>query len=433
MKGHILLLGIAVFALGVVSALENGLARKPPMGWMTWQRFRCITDCNKYPDECISEALIKRMADLMVSEGYLDAGYDYVNIDDCWSMMERDADGVLWPNPERFPNGMKHLADYVHSKGLKFGIYQDIGTNTCAGYPGMRDFYEIDAKTFAEWEVDFIKVDGCYADAVKMVEDYVLLGEIMNKTGRPILYSCSWPAYQEEEDIIPDYETLKKTCNMWRNWDDIEDSHSSVERITKYFSDNQYRIQPHSGPGHWNDPDTLILGNYGLSYEQSKSQLAVWTVLAAPLLLSNDLATVTPEIKELLLNREIIAVDQDPMGIQGRYVQTIRNIEIWKRPILPKVKEVYTHAIAFVSRRADGAPYAIEVNLVEDLGLRINSSIKGYKVYDLFQTDRKPVFVRANGTFETRVNPTGANFYRFVPVVRNTRYGKHGSSAGNSV
>lgn len=119
MRCRLLLLGVVVIALGSVAALENGLARKPPMGWMTWQRFRCITDCDKYPDECISEQLIKRMADLMVSEGYLDAGYEYVNIDDCWSMMERDADGILWPNPERFPNGMKHLADYVRLQACK--------------------------------------------------------------------------------------------------------------------------------------------------------------------------------------------------------------------------------------------------------------------------------------------------------------------------
>ncbi|XP_055613035.1 alpha-N-acetylgalactosaminidase-like [Uranotaenia lowii] len=318
----------SALVLGTVSCLDNGLARTPPMGWMTWERFRCITDCKKYPDECISEQLIKRTADLMVSEGYLAAGYDYINIDDCWSTHARDSEGRLVPDPDRFPSGMKNLSDYVHEKGLKFGLYQDIGTNTCMGYPGMKDHLEIDAQTFADWGVDFIKIDGCYADAIQMVDDYIIFGDLMNKTGRPILYSCSWPAYQEEKDVIPDYETLKKTCNMWRNWGDIEDSHSSVETITAYFSDNQDRIQPHSGPGHWNDPDTLILGNYGLSYEQSKSQLAVWTCLAAPLLLSNDLATVTPDVRELLLNSEIIAVNQDPLGIQGLMIKTDKRIEV---------------------------------------------------------------------------------------------------------
>ncbi|XP_058836915.1 alpha-N-acetylgalactosaminidase [Topomyia yanbarensis] len=405
------LLVLATVALG----LENGLARKPPMGWMSWERFRCITDCKKYPDECISEQLFMRMADLMVSEGYLEAGYDYVNIDDCWLSMDRDASGRQIADPTRFPSGIKHLADYIHSKGLKFGMYQDIGTKTCAGYPGMKGFFEIDAQTFAEWDVDFIKIDGCYADELEMVNDYILFGELMNKTGRPILYSCSWPVYQEYNGIIPNYEILKNTCNMWRNWGDIEDSHSSVETITRYFSDNQERIQPHSGPGHWNDPDTLVLGNYGLSYEQSKSQLAVWTVLAAPLLLSNDLATVTPEVRSLLLNRQIIAVNQDILGIQGLLVKTINRIEIWKRPILPRVKDELTQAIAFVSRRADGAPYAVSVKLVDDLGLSNSTYIKGYDVIDLFNADRKPFFVRADSHFETRINPTGANFYKFVP------------------
>ncbi|EAT43367.1 AAEL005188-PA [Aedes aegypti] len=406
---------VLAVSVSVAYGLENGLARTPPMGWMSWERFRCITDCTKYPDECISEQLFKRMADLMVSEGYLQAGYNFVNIDDCWSEMKRDSSGRLVPDKKRFPNGIKHLADYIHSKGLKFGLYQDIGTKTCAGYPGMKDYFEVDAQTFADWDVDFIKIDGCYADERKMVDDYILFGDLMNKTGRPILYSCSWPVYQEYNGIIPDYEILKKTCNMWRNWGDIDDSHSSVESITRYFSDNQARIQPHSGPGHWNDPDTLVLGNFGLSYEQSKSQLAVWTVLAAPLLLSNDLATVTPEIRELLLNKEIIAANQDPLGIQGLLVKTINRIEIWKRPILPKVKDEMTQVVAFVSRRADGAPYAVRVKLVEDLGISDNSYIKGYKVYDLFNKDRKPTFVPANGTFETRINPTGANFYRFEP------------------
>uniref|UniRef100_A0A182T5G1 Alpha-galactosidase n=1 Tax=Anopheles maculatus TaxID=74869 RepID=A0A182T5G1_9DIPT len=416
-KIQLIWLGVLILgccAVGVYG-LDNGLARKPPMGWMSWERYRCITDCKKYPDECISEQLFKRMADLMVSEGYRDAGYEYVNIDDCWMADERDEDGVLQPNKERFPNGIKHLADYIHERGLKFGIYQDIGTKTCAGYPGMMGYFKLDAQTFADWDVDFIKIDGCYADVELMVNDYIKFGEFMNKTGRPILYSCSWPAYQEYDGIIPDYEQLKETCNMWRNWGDIEDSHQSVVEITKYFSDHQNRIVPHSGPGHWNDPDTLVLGNYGLSYDQSKSQLAVWAVLAAPFLISNDLAKVTPDVKELLLNKAIIKVDQDPLGIQGRLVKTINKIEIWKRPILPRVGHELTQAVAFVSRRADGAPYSVAVKLREDIGLSNSTNIKGYKVYDLFEPKATPFLLRAGTTFETRVNPSGANFYRFVP------------------
>ncbi|XP_049541803.1 alpha-N-acetylgalactosaminidase [Anopheles darlingi] len=404
------------FSVTTVEALDNGLALTPPMGWMSWERYRCITDCKRYPDECISERLFKRMADLLVSEGYRDAGYEYVNIDDCWMAEERDEDGILQPDKERFPNGIKHLADYIHDRGLKFGIYQDIGTKTCAGYPGMVGYFKLDAQTFADWGVDFIKIDGCYADVELMVEDYIRFGRYMNETGRPILYSCSWPAYQEYDGIIPDYEQLKETCNMWRNWGDIEDSHQSVVEITKYFSDHQNRIIPHSGPTHWNDPDTLILGNYGLSYDQSKSQLAVWTVLAAPLLISNDLSKVTPEVKDLLLNPEIIAANQDRLGIQGRLVKKVDKIEIWKRPILPKIGSELTQVVAFVSRRADGAPYAVKVDLRTDVGLN-STIVRAYKVYDLFETKGKPSYVRVKDHFETRINPTGANLYRFVPIV----------------
>lgn len=163
----------------------------------------------------------------------------------------------------------------------------------------------------------------------------------------------------------PDYEVLKKTCNLWRNWVDIDDSWESVKFIADYFAENQSRIAPHAGPGHWNDPDTLLLGNYGLSYDQSKAQLAVWAILAAPFLISNDLRDIKPEIKELLLNSEIIKVDQDPLGIQGQRVNTGNNIEVWTRPVEPIVNGHYSYAVAIVSRRTDGHPHGFNVTLKE--------------------------------------------------------------------
>ncbi|TDG50834.1 hypothetical protein AWZ03_002823 [Drosophila navojoa] len=299
------------------SALDNGLALTPPMGWMSWQRFRCITDCDTFPDECISEKLFRRSADLLVSEGYADVGYEYVIIDDCWLEWNRDnKTNKLVPDRKRFPRGLNVLADHIHAKGLKFGLYQDFGTKTCAGYPGVIDHMALDAETFANWDVDYVKLDGCYANVSDMATGYPEFGRLLNETGRPMVYSCSWPAYQSGSEQ-PLFEALKRHCNLWRNWADIQDSFQSVMTIADYFANNQDSMQPHAGPGHWNDPDMLILGNYGLSYDQSKLQMAIWAVLAAPLIMSNDLAKVRPEIKEILQNRDVIAVNQDPLGIQG--------------------------------------------------------------------------------------------------------------------
>uniref|UniRef100_T1GT70 Alpha-galactosidase n=1 Tax=Megaselia scalaris TaxID=36166 RepID=T1GT70_MEGSC len=285
-----LLLLLAVSFISYSSALDNGLALTPPMGFMSWQRFRCITDCDSRPDECISENLFKNIADKIVEEGYKDVGYEYVIIDDCWLEFDRDNEtNKLVPDKKRFPNGMKAVADYIHSKGLKFGLYEDYGTKTCAGYPGVIDHMQLDAQTFAEWEVDYVKLDGCYANYETMDKGYSEFGNLLNQTGRPMIYSCSWPVYQEYQGMIPNYDLLKRFCNLWRNWGDIDDSYQSLREIMDYFAKNQDRIQPHAGPGHWNDPDMLLLGNYGLSYDQSKTQMAIWAILAAPLLMSTDL------------------------------------------------------------------------------------------------------------------------------------------------
>ncbi|XP_057661411.1 alpha-N-acetylgalactosaminidase-like isoform X2 [Diorhabda carinulata] len=246
---------IIMSVLTVVNGLDNGLARTPPMGWMQWERFRCLTDCDNYPDECISDKLFRAMADHMLSDGYLDAGYEYVIIDDCWFSHKRDSEGRLQPDSDRFPYGIKSLADYIHSKGLKFGIYADYGIFTCAGYPGSLNHLEIDANTFADWGVDYLKFDGCYSDYITIDKGYIEMGKYLNATDRPIVYSCSWPAYQESNDMESNYTALAQTCNLWRNWDDIDDSWESVSEIISWFSTNQDRLAPFSGPGHWNDPD----------------------------------------------------------------------------------------------------------------------------------------------------------------------------------
>ncbi|KAJ3649625.1 hypothetical protein Zmor_021356 [Zophobas morio] len=400
-----------ITSLSSVQTLDNGLALTPPMGWMHWQRFRCLVDCEAYPDECISEKLFKEMADHLVSDGYLEAGYEYLIIDDCWMSKERDSEGRLQPNATRFPSGIKALSDYVHDKGLKFGIYADYGTKTCAGYPGSHGYLEIDAKTFADWGVDYLKLDGCYADLTDLQPGYIEMGNYLNQTGRPIVYSCSWPAYQEPKGVKPNYTALQDTCNLWRNWDDIDDTWSNVTSILKWFSTNQDRIASFSGVGHWNDPDMLIIGNFGLSYEQSKAQMAIWAIMAAPLIMSVDLRTIEPRFRDILLNKEIIKINQDSLGIQGRLVTTFKNIDIWTKPILPKDKNgAPSYAIGFLSNRVDGYPYMLNVTLSE---LNITEA-EQYTIKDIF--DSKTFTTSPRDKLIVRVKPSGVVLLTATPV-----------------
>ncbi|XP_063228577.1 alpha-N-acetylgalactosaminidase [Bacillus rossius redtenbacheri] len=396
--------------LGANLALDNGLALTPPMGFMSWERYRCIVDCVNYPNECISEKLFKKVADLIVSEGYADVGYEYVIIDDCWPAHQRDAEGKLQPNATRFPSGLKHLSDYIHSKGLKFGLYEDYGNYTCGGYPGVLGHLETDANSFAAWGVDYVKLDGCYAKYADMQEGYIEFGNYLNKTGRPMVYSCSWPAYMNATQV--DYEVLQKTCNSWRNYDDIADSWGSVVAIMNWFGKEQDLIARHAGPGHWNDPDMLIVGDYGLSYDESKAQMAVWAVLAAPLLLSVDLAAVAPRFKAILQNRDVIAVNQDPLGVQGLRVSQVNNIDVWTRCVTPKVGSECSYAVAIVSRRTDGNPVLVSY-VLKDIGLN-NSA--GYNFTELYD-GTKMVLSSPNATLVTRVNPSGVAFYKATAIV----------------
>lgn len=299
----------------------------------------------------------------------------------------------------------------IHSKGLKFGLYEDYGTYTCAGYPGVIDNMKLDADTFAEWEVDYVKLDGCYAETESMDIGYPEFGKYLNQTGRPMVYSCSWPVYQEYDGQTPDYNLMIEHCNLWRNWDDIDDSYDSMRGIMDYFAKNQNRIQPHAGPGHWNDPDMLLLGNFGLSFEQSRNQMAVWAILAAPLLMSTDLRNVSPEIKAILLNKEVIAINQDPLGIQGKRVLVSEDIEVWVRPVLPLVSGNHSYAVAFISRRSDGSPYDFSMKLSD---IKLDYPF-GYQVHNLFELERSPQLnYTSEDVFNVKVNPSGAQFFKFT-------------------
>ncbi|KAF0303355.1 Alpha-N-acetylgalactosaminidase [Amphibalanus amphitrite] len=387
----------------LVLGLDNGLALTPPLGWLAWERFRCITDCAAEPDSCVSEALFRAQADRMAADGYLAAGYQYIIIDDCWSSHERDAEGRLQADPDRFPSGIKALSDYVHGLGLKLGIYGDYGTYTCGGYPGSIDHMETDAQTFADWEVDYVKLDGCYSDPDSMDVGYPEFGGYLNDTGRPMVYSCSWPAYQSN----PDYPAIARACNLWRNFDDIQDSWDSVASIIDFYGDHQEELIPVAGPGHWNDPDMLIVGDFGLSYEQSRAQMAVWSVLAAPLIMSVDLRTIRPEYAAILQNSAALAINQDRLGIQGRRVFQDQGMEIWRRAITPQVDEQFSYALAFLDRRTDGTPSRLTMTLRE-LGL---DSPTGYRVQEVFDGQSYGTLLPED-SITVHVNPTGVTFLR---------------------
>ncbi|XP_037286763.2 alpha-N-acetylgalactosaminidase [Rhipicephalus microplus] len=393
--------------------LDNGVALTPPMGWLSWERFLCNVDCNKDPQNCISEQLYKTMADIMATQGYRDAGYQFVNVDDCWMADERDFDGHLRPNATRFPSGIKALAAYIHDKGLKFGIYQDSGLKTCAGYPGALCHYVNDARTYADWGVDMVKLDGCNLNPRLMDILYPAYTQSLNRTGRPIVFSCSWPAYQVDLGMKPNYRAIAHSCNLWRYYDDISDSWESVLSILDYYASVQDTLIRVSGPGRWSDPDMLIIGNYGLSYDQSKAQMALWAIMAAPLFMSVDLRTIRPEFKEILLNRQIIAVNQDPLGKMGRRIVTVNGIEVWARPLAPVTDEGFpSAAIVLFNRRHIGGPVRVTLQL-NSIGL---TNPHGYKVWDLYDPQATPVIVKPFEDIPSTVNPSGVVMLRAEPV-----------------
>jgi len=294
----------------------NGLAKTPPMGWNSWNKFR----------DQVSDKLVREVADGMVRNGLKDAGYVYVNIDDTWEG-PRDAKGNITTN-DRFPD-MKALGDYIHSKGLKFGIYSSPGPATCAGYPGSYQHEEQDAKTYAAWGVDYLKYDWCSARSVykssSMPAAYAKMGQALLDSGRPILYSlCQY-------GVMKVYDWgAKAGGNAWRTTGDIRDAWASMEQIG---FEQQQPYQDASGPGHWNDPDMLEIGNGAMSDDEYRTHMSLWSLLAAPLLAGNDLRDVPPNILAILTNKEVIAIDQDKLGKQARRASKTGGLELWTRPL----------------------------------------------------------------------------------------------------
>jgi len=288
------------------------LAETPPMGWNSWNKFGCN----------VSDKLIREMADAMVSSGMQAAGYQYVNIDDCWQV-SRDASGTIVADATRFPAGMKALADYVHGKGLKLGLYTDAGTGTCEKRPGSLNHEDQDAKTYASWGIDYVKIDWCNSEGLDPEVQYAKFRDALAHSGRPIVFSiCNW-------GVKTPWRWGPTTGNLWRTTGDINDTYDRMTLIG--FGQNG--LEKFAGPGHWNDPDMLEVGNGGMKRDEYRTHMALWAILAAPLLAGNDLRSMSPETKELLMNSEILAVDQDAKGVQGRRVWQEGPLEIWVKPL----------------------------------------------------------------------------------------------------
>jgi len=265
----------------------------------------------------------------------LAAGYNGIHMDDCWEQKNppRDSSGRLVADPTRFPSGMKALGDYMHSKGVQFATYTAESTTTCGGYPASEGHEAVDAQTFADWGVDYVKVDGCGSTSYYPT-GYPLMGQSLVNTKRDIVYSCSWPAYlgTNETTKTSCYQSMIASgCNLWRNWDDIQCSWSSLVSIIDHYGDYGSYLQQWAAPGHWNDPDMLLIGNTCINDDEARSQMAIWSILAAPLIMGNDLRKVVSTHAPILLNKEAIAVDQDALGKQGLRISAKGATEVWAR------------------------------------------------------------------------------------------------------
>ena len=316
-----LLLALALLPWVGYAQKAKELGQTPQMGWSSWNKFQGN----------INEDIIKGIADAMVTSGLRDAGYTYVNIDDCWHG-KRDADGFIQPDPQRFPSGMKALADYVHARGLKLGIYSDAGTETCAGRPGSLGHEYQDALQYARWGVDYLKYDWCTTTNVNARGAYQLISDALAATGRPIFLSmCEWGDNQP-------WRWARDIGHSWRVGPDIWCAFDSTRVFPNYVQysvidciNKNDSLRRYAGPGHWNDPDMLEVGN-GLTVNQDRAHFTMWCMMASPLILGNDIRNMNAETKAILTNADLIAINQDMLAVQGLRLTFVDCLEYWFKP-----------------------------------------------------------------------------------------------------
>jgi alpha-galactosidase len=351
----------AAFFAATLPALDNGVARTPPMGWNSWNKFACN----------VTEDAVRTVADAMMKSGMKDAGYQYIVIDDCWQI-SRDPDGNILADPKRFPHGIKALADYVHSLGMKFGIYSDAGRKTCGGRPGSRGYEFQDARTYAKWGVDYLKYDWCSTNGQTTRESYRLMRDALQLAGRPIVFSiCEWGNSKP-------WTWAPAVGHLWRTTTDIKDIWEGRMRgngagaVT--IADMQVDLADYAGPGHWNDPDMLEVGNGGMNLTEYRSHFSLWSIMAAPLIAGNDIANMKPEIHDILTNKDVIAVDQDALGKQGKRIRHQNDQDVFVKPL-----DGGGVAVLLLNRGA--AEQTISVTW-EQLGLAPNQSFSGRDLWE---------------------------------------------------
>jgi len=318
-----LLLVCIVLTQTVLQAQKfQGLAMTPPMGWNSWNKFACN----------VSEELIRETADAMVATGMKDAGYEYIVIDDCWQV-SRDSLGFIVADPKRFPSGIKALADYVHAKGLKFGIYSCAGNKTCGGRPAGRGHEYQDALSYAKWGVDYLKYDWCDTENLNAIGAYTTMRDALHAAGRPIVFSlCEWGNNKPELWAKEVGHLWRTTGDIYNCFDCIDDHGAWKAWGVMQIVDKQDGLRKNAGPGHWNDPDMLEVGN-GMPLNESRAHFSLWCMLAAPLIAGNDLRSMNAETLTVLSNKEVIAIDQDSLGIQGFRHTAKDSVETWLKPL----------------------------------------------------------------------------------------------------
>jgi alpha-galactosidase len=363
-----ILIVVMLLSLSSIAQKFEDLAPTPPMGWNSWNKFGCD----------VSEKLIMEMADKMVESGMVAAGYKFIVIDDCWQI-GRDSLGNIIPDPKRFPSGMKVLADYIHSKGLKFGIYSCAGSLTCQGRPGSRGYQFQDARAYASWGVDYLKYDWCSDEGQNAKSAYKTMSDALKACGRPIIFSiCEWGENKA-------WEWGNGIGHLWRTTADIRDCYQCTFDWGGLgvldIIDKQADLQKYAGPGHWNDPDMLEVGNGGMTEDEYKTHFSMWAMLAAPLMAGNDLRTMDKSTKEILMNTDVIAVNQDLLGQQATKFMDMGEYEIWAKPL--SNGEV---AVCFMNRT--NQPWKLDYNWQKQtmyFATEVSLHKKVYNVYDVWE------------------------------------------------
>jgi alpha-galactosidase len=363
-KKYSLIFFLALSSLILSAQKFPGLAPTPPMGWNSWNCY----------GKFINEGKVIKMADAMSSNGMKEAGYQYIVIDDWWQIA-RDKDGYIIADPKRFPHGIKWLAEYVHAKGLKFGIYSCGGTKTCGGRPGSAGYERQDAGSYARWGVDYLKFDWCNAHGLNSTEEYSKMRDALYRAGHPIIFSlCEWGSTRP-------WLWADTVGQLWRTTGDIQDRFATGHGVLKIF-DEQSTIRRYNKPNAWNDPDMLEVGNRGLTYTQSRTHFTLWCMMAAPLIAGNNLARMKPEILKVMTNKNAISVDQDKFGIPCfLWVKTVSGIEAWIKPLADG-----SFAVCFLNRTTGALPLDFSWQLVaNDPDFKKSYSIDGsYSVYNVW-------------------------------------------------